>query len=240
MRLSDSRNGWFLYADADEFIVFDGIGERSFADLTEQMASRGITRCRGMLVDMYAKTPLLDSRYSEGPLIDAFPYFDASGYDEALFEQLISRKGGPRRRTFGHLGRFNPELSKYSLFKLDEGELFANPHHIWPYDKNFSSLCYLGILHFKFLPGLVSRIAQALGQRNYWDNSREYQCYNTVLSANPKLRLFGSVSKRYIDPSSLVKSGLIEPIDWSITSHSKPANTRWRNAQNAPKNTAGP
>ena len=134
MRLSDSRNGWFLYADADEFIVFDGIGERSFADLTEQMASRGITRCRGMLVDMYAKTPLLDSRYSEGPLIDAFPYFDASGYDEALFEQLISRKGGPRRRTFGHLGRFNPELSKYSLFRLDEGELFANPHHIWPYD----------------------------------------------------------------------------------------------------------
>ena len=45
---------------------------------------------------------------------------------------------------------FKPQLTKYPVFRLDAGEVFSNPHHVWPYEANFSSACYAAVLHYKF------------------------------------------------------------------------------------------
>lgn len=211
------RSRWYIYADGDEHIVFDGFDRgRSFADVAHLMMQHGIRRARGFLVDMYSDGPLLGSRYVRGDrLIDAYPYFDGTGYKEEAYKEIISRKGGPRQRAFSLADQnFRPALTKYPLFRLEGRDVFANPHHIWPYDENFVSECYFGILHFKFLPDVLARINRAVKEKNYWDGSMEYRCYATVLEQHPSLSLHCEHSVRYQGAESLKDLGLIAPLDW--------------------------
>jgi hypothetical protein len=127
----------------------------------------------------------------------------------------MSVKGGPRIRAFGRAdAKFNPEMSKYPLFRIGPGEYMVNPHHIWPLEPNFISPRLLGILHFKFLADTARRIQDAVERGNYWDGSFEYRCYAKVLAADPTLSLIGAPSRRYRDAGSLLDSGLIVPVDW--------------------------
>lgn len=208
------RDQWYIYLDADEHLVFDGMDKHTFGDLARRMERTGVTRVRGMLVDMYRDGPLLGSTYEAGArLSETYPYFDASGYTERTFREIMSRKGGPRQRVFGPAEEnFRPEMTKYPLFKLDRHDVFANPHHIWPYDKNFKSSCILGILHFKFLPDTIKRIDAAVREQNYWGGSLEYKCYQKILSQEASLSLKSSISKRYETPKSLVECQLIEAL----------------------------
>lgn len=211
MMLGRGKDTWFIYADADEHIVYDGFPELGFGELAQGMADKGLSRVRGMLVDMYAPGPLLKSTYARGNrLSDAYPLFDPDGYLEADYPQIISRKGGPRQRIFGHVDKdFRPELTKYPLFKLVMNDVFANPHHIWPYHDNFASPCYLGILHYKFQPSIAAKIARALNEKNYWSNSIEYRCYDCVLRERPDLSLSCDESRIYTAPQSLIDCGII-------------------------------
>lgn len=206
---------WFIYADADEKIVFDGYPRRSFADLCFEMERRGIRRVRGFLLDMYGKQPILAAQASEPfTLAEWSPFYDAEGYSEAQFAQIISRKGGPRKRAFGSVDtRFNPELTKYPIFKLRPGEIFVNPHSHWPYDDNFASPCFLGILHYKFTPQFGRKMKRAIEENTYWSDSIEYKCYSSKLSDDEKLSMYSSgCSRRYTRPEDLISSKLIESL----------------------------
>jgi hypothetical protein len=207
---------WYIYVDADELIVFDGLGERTFADLTRHAQQSGITRVRGLLVDMYADGPLMESSYVAGDsLAAAYPYFDPEGYVERTFKDILSVKGGPRMRAFGQAdAKFRIELTKYPLFTVDRGEHMVNPHYIWPTPGNFLSPRLLGLLHFKFLPDLAARIRNAIALKNYWDESFEYQCYLRAIEADPRLSLWREGSARYRTPMDLISRGLIEAINW--------------------------
>lgn len=161
-------NQWFVYADADEHIVFDGLEYgRNFADMAGAMDRAGIRRVRGCLVDMYAERPLRDATFNSGQtLIEAYPFFDGTGYKEYVVPPLIAREGGPRQRLFASSSdTFRPQLSKYPLFRLDPGEIFVNPHFLWSYERNFVSDCFLGILHFKFLPNYRAKVKRAVEEK---------------------------------------------------------------------------
>lgn len=162
---------------------------------------------------MYGNTPLLYSSYTSGQrLIEAYPFFDSDGYVEAKFKEIISRKGGPRQRVFSRANeKFRPEMTKYPLFQLNDRDVFANPHHVWPYEANFKSDCYLGILHFN-LVNVLSRIKTAIADKSYWDNSLEYRCYDAVLREAPDLSLMYPGSRLDDGPKSLVAAGHI--ISW--------------------------
>ncbi|UPY37479.1 glycosyltransferase family 2 protein [Sediminicoccus sp. KRV36] len=207
---------WFLYVDADEHVVFEESAQRGFEELAAEMERRGIWRVRGFLLDMYAQGPLLNTGYRAGErLLDSYPFHDRTGYVESRYREVLSVKGGPRRRVFSAADpAFNPEMVKYPLFRLKPGEFMANPHHIWPYDANFLSPRHLAILHFKFLPHVAERIREALERRNYWGGSAEYRNYHEVLSNTPDLTLHGAVSTRYVSPERLVDEGLIARMDW--------------------------
>lgn len=207
---------WYIYADADELMVFDGAPKRSFADLAALAAARGIRRVRGMLIDMYRDGPILNYIWpAKTSLTGAFPLFDTDGYVEAKFEKIMSRKGGPRRRIMADGKRpFNPELSKYPLFCPRLGDLMCNPHNIEPVGENFKSDCHIGILHYKFLPGFINKVRRAVEERNYWDNSSEYRIYLDALTENPDLSFTYSGSARYTQPSDLIRRKVIAPLNW--------------------------
>lgn len=210
---------WYVYADADEHLVFDGCedgcADGGLGGLIAHAGRRGLRRVRGMLVDMYAPGPLLRRGPGPGaprlPLAEAFPLFDSDSYRETLCKQRISRHGGPRWRRFWRDG-ISPELTKYPLFHIVEGEIFDNPHHLYPYGGNFASPCLVGILHFKFDGRFPGKIADALEHEQYFDGSAEYKHYRRVLSSDPRLALDYPGSRRYRTPADLVACGLIEPI----------------------------
>lgn len=208
---------WFLHADADEQIVFDGFPERGFPDLAEEMQARGQWRVRGFLLDMYPPGPVLRAPHRPGArLVESYPLHDGSGYAEKRVPELVSVKGGPRQRAFGAIdAKFNPELSKYPLFRLREGEWMASPHHIWPYGDNLDTPRHLAILHFKFLPDFTDRVRLALAEKNYWGNSIEYRCYHQAFGRRPELSLEAPLTARYGGPAALVDRGLIAPVGWS-------------------------
>jgi hypothetical protein len=209
------RERWYIYVDGDEHLVFDGIDDgRTFAEVASIMQARGLRRVRGCLIDMYSDGPLLQSSYKRGErLLDAYPYFDGEGYKEEKYQQIISRKGGPRQRAFGDADKkFRPEMTKYPMFRLTAHDVFANPHHIWPYEGNFDSDCYFGILHFKFLPDVQKRIEEAIKSENYWGGSMEYKCYFKTLIKNDTLSLLDSISVRYVGEKSLLDCDYIESI----------------------------
>lgn len=207
------RDRWYATADADEHLVYDGCSARPLRDLVAHAEARGIRRVRGMLVDMYRAGPVLGGSPRGGRLAEAFPLFDGEGYEETLCKQRISRHGGPRWRRFWRAG-VSPELTKYPLFHIREGEVFDNPHHLHPYGENFASPCLAGVLHYKFNEGLRAKIADATEREQYFDGSAEYKHYAAVLSAEPGLGLAYPGSRRYAGPGDLVAAGLIEAIDW--------------------------
>jgi hypothetical protein len=207
------RNRWYATADADEHLVFDGCGARSLRDLAAHAEARGIRRVRGMLVDMYAEGPVLGEALRRGTLAEAYPLFDGDSYAETLCKQRISRHGGPRWRRFWRAG-ISPELTKYPLFHIRQGEVFDNPHHLYPYRENFASPCLAGVLHYKFNEGLFAKIRDATEREQYFDGSAEYKHYREVLAVEPDLDLSYSGSRRYRGPDDLLACGLIEPIPW--------------------------
>lgn len=204
---------WFLVVDADERVVFPGDHHHTFSDLTADMTREGVWRIRGMLVDMYGPGPLLET--PDVPPETAQRLYDGEGYETHKTWEMVSVKGGPRRRAFAtDAFDIDPELTKYPLFRLAPGELMANPHHHWPYDENFKSQCHLGILHYKFGPELADKILTAIKAGNYWNQSIEYRAYQAALKANPKLSLQYPGSNTYGAPADLVNAGLIDEIDW--------------------------
>ena len=205
---------WYLHVDADEHLVFDGAPDRTMADIIAFAEARGLSRVRGMLVDMYAPGPLRAVGPAEGRRLGArFRLFDGTGYEEALCLERISRKGGPRRRKFSWAG-VDPELTKYPLFRLRPGEVAASPHHLHPYRENYRSDCFLGLLHYKFVEGFRAKAERAAAEGNYWRGSLEYRRYLEVLARDPGLRLDYAGSRTYGGPADLIEAGLLAPIPW--------------------------
>lgn len=210
---------WYLYADADERMVFDGAPVRSLSELTKWASHHGIRRIRGVMIDMYQNGPILDYVWPDGQsLQETFQLFDSDSYHEDHFEKIISRKGGPRKRVMGRWDpNFNPELSKYPLFNPRPGDIMENPHFISPCEDNFKSACFIGILHYKFLPSFMKKVQEAVSEANYWNNSSEYRVYLAALTHDQTTGFEYAGSAQYNTPQDLVSSNIISPIEWVTT-----------------------
>ncbi|MDT2019460.1 glycosyltransferase family 2 protein [Methylocella sp. CPCC 101449] len=205
---------WIIYVDADEHIVFDDLRfEYKLPDLARFMDRLGVRRVRGCLVDMYGSFLIPEASGEPRALTEVCPFFDKSGYNEYQLLQFISREGGIRQRIFRDISaEFRPQLTKYPMFRLDDRELFTNPHYLWPYEPNFKSDCFLGILHFKFLPNFMSKTETAIIEGGYWKNSFEYRCYKELLVRDGNIPLCENITAVYEGPSSLTAHNIISPI----------------------------
>jgi hypothetical protein len=211
---------WYVCVDADEHLVFAGAGPRDLHDLIGLAEAQGLSRVRGALVDMYGPGPLAAApapapgEDGGDPARDS-PFFDPGPCPERLILTRISRTGGPRARAFSSpAAPFAPELSKYPLVLVREGEVPCSPHYLYPWRENYRSPCLVGLLHFKFTAGFPARVAAALAERRYWRASHEYRLYAAALARDPALGLVFPGSRAYGSPADLVRAGLIAPIAW--------------------------
>ena len=206
---------WYLIADADEHVVFDGIERHGFADLVLRLELQQRRVARGMLVDMYGDRPLGQLSTASDCLRSEHRFFDLGPYTEVRRPEMISCRGGMRRRVFSSLDvDFDPELTKYPLLRLDPGEFVASPHYIWPPSPHLADPCVLGILHYKFTKNHSEKVADAVARKQYWNLSAEYLIYEAALARNPGLVLKSPESAEYANCKSICSLGLVQSIAW--------------------------
>lgn len=214
--VQDHGSRWYFLADADEHAAFHGAADlRELAHTAQRLGSR---RVRAMLLDMYGNEPLTSAkRRPLQSLLDAYPFFDPTGYLEDSNSLLTSRFGGPRRRALSEIDpHIAPQLTKYPLFRLGPNETLVSPHYIDP-PLERDDPCFIALLHFKFDNDAAARIADAVATGQYWRNSYEYRVYREAIERVPGFTLMSELSRRYESPADLVRLGIIDTIPLPAT-----------------------
>ena len=219
---------WALLADADEFLVYDGMERHDLSDLVQFIERRGETRLYAPMLDMYSREPISDVRVNvHAKLVDVAPYFDpfsAGGrtyYERsrlpngpALFNHRRSRvfSGSAFRNQDGTPVKFHME--KFPLSKWTDKTAYCNIHSPYPFADN-PSRQLAALLHFKFVGGFqeYNRAVARLGQAAM--RGAEHAGYAETIERQNDLCLFHENSRLYEGPRSLIHEGFIEPLNWS-------------------------
>ncbi len=215
-------NRWYLHADIDEHLVFDGSEQHSLHDLIPQLEAHGQRALPAMLLDMYPDGPLKQSATpDDSRLLDICPMFDGTGYvaSEAAPQhrtktRVIDYQGGPRQRLFSTPDEdFHPVLAKTALVKWDRWTVQTWSHGVYPVSRNFGPVrgC---LLHFKLMADLQQRAAAATASQNYYRGSYEQKRYRDGITENPEISFLYSGSRRYESSKTLVDAGLMPAIKW--------------------------
>jgi hypothetical protein len=216
------RGHWILRADADEFLVYDGMDRHDLKDLTALLARRGERRLSAPMVDVYGRGQIRETPFPVGDLLRAEWWFDAAGYEveESPYGRLLT--GGPRTRVFtAPEGPIKYYLQKYPLSLYDAATSDFWVHRPYPYHWNRVST--LGaLLHAKFTSDFPARVDQAVIEKQHSAQSRFYRIYQAHLRRYPDLSFFGPGSRRYCGPQSLIDAGIMEAIDWSAPRRPRP------------------
>jgi hypothetical protein len=206
---------WLLKADADEFLVYDGMDCHDLKDLVALLARRGERRLSAPMVDVYGRGPIRATPFPAGDLLQAEWWFDADGYEveESPYGRLLT--GGPRTRAFTRPeGPIKHYLQKYPLSRYDAATSDFWVHRPYPY--HWNRIPTLGaFLHAKFTADFPARVERAVVEKQHARRSELYQVYQAHLRRCPDLSLFGPGSRRYCGPQSLIDTGIMEAIDWS-------------------------
>ncbi len=164
---------WFLVADADELLVWQGIEDSCVQNVIAYLDKKKATRARALMIDMYPEKIGWNSNNSFKDIFPQCKYFDNDSYYHEEAEELYLMCGGPRKRMLG----VEAWLTKYPLFRLKEGEILANVHSIYPYNNGWTP-CFLAILHYKFLTKTdLKKAEEYVNKENYAGGSAEYKIY---------------------------------------------------------------
>jgi hypothetical protein len=214
-----ARNRWAVVADADEFLVFDGMERHDLHDLAAWLDRQGEQRLRAFLVDLYGRGAVRETPWPSGdnPFAASW-WFDGGSYHTV--DRTGETKGGPRMRKFSTAdAKFANTLQKFPLSRADAACAFINGHYPYPFHLN-RGVALAAVLHLKFTSDFERRVRQAVSEGQYWNNSYEYRVYQSALEADSDLNFFYKGSLPYEGVHSLIKAGLIKPIDW----HAPPRN----------------
>ncbi|WP_342641214.1 glycosyltransferase family 2 protein [Rhodoligotrophos ferricapiens] len=217
---------WYVVADIDELLVYDGCEQHTLAELANWLRSHGRLALPAMMLDMYGPLPIAKTHLLPGAsMIDACPFFDTDysadeteGQSPDARQRFIYYRGGPRLRTFSTPDRpFQGKLAKTPFMRWDANALYLDPHIAFPYERNFLPTrgC---LLHFKFIEDFHQRALAAIDHGEHWNGSLEYRRYREVIEQDPELTLFHHGSGRYRGSRSLVDAGLMPAVAWDARS----------------------
>ncbi|EOH94904.1 glycosyltransferase family 2 protein [Enterococcus pallens] len=168
---------WYLCLDSDEFFS----SKYDFCDihkLVEFLESRKQYRFRTMLLDMYASNEWYKNGNPQDFMKECI-YYDYKGYSIYKTYQGYDVLGGVRKRIFD----INPTLTKYPLFKFQDGDVFLQ-HLPLIYEKNDIASLDGVILHYKFLPNDIIKYEQYALSEIHANNSYEYKKYVDKMNTN--------------------------------------------------------
>ena len=205
---------WSLVVDIDErfdYPLSDRLPLRQFlAYLNENQ----YTAVPAQLLDLFPEGPLHTWPSGGRALFEASQWYDISSVSEFMprldgLSNLYSApprhlKGGIRQLAFG----IEPTLTKYPLVY---GPARARPvsysAHFCQGARVADISCLLA--HYKFDSAFQQRCRDAIRQRNYYDNSREYRAYLRVLGSEPAMVLKRPTARRFQGVNELVNTGFV-------------------------------
>lgn len=211
-RLLDEHGcgAWCLTIDADEVLVYPGSEAVPLPKLVAYLDAAGAEAMAAPMLDLYAEAPLEAVRYAPGEsLIEAFPWFDASGYvrrDSNDFP-YFRLHGGARARLFHSHAAAGPVLQKVPLIRWQAGIKYTSSKHT-------AFPCRLAdvagaLLHFKYLPDFAEQVRAEVARGQHYQGAKEYRVYQRRLAGGGALSPLGPTSHRYRDSRQLVELGLI-------------------------------
>jgi hypothetical protein len=207
---------WIVNVDADEFLVFEGMGRHSVSDLIARVSSLGFSRIAAPLIDMYSGPNRFWHRWghrSSNPLLARCGWFD--GHDGGLYSEDrgpfgAALSGGPRKR----LNLLNgvsggPWICKVPVALWSGVTAYANVHLPYPFAET-PPYRFAALLHFKFLDDFSERVELAIAHDEHWNGSSEYHTYAKWLRSGLTSRLYDPrTSVRYRNPGTLIREGLM-------------------------------
>ena len=213
---------WVLVADPDELLGYPYCDTRGLPALTGWLEDQGSESFPPLLLDMYGKGPISETRYVSGTdPVAAAPWFDSNnhyvvrdGYYRNLWIQ-----GGPRMRAFFATDpKAAPALNKIPLVKWQKGFVFkTGAHDLLPrrlnetYAQNGGSLTSGVLLHTKFLDILPHKVEEEMKRRQHYSDSSEYESY---AERGGDLSLWTPQSLKYRDWRQLCELGLMAKGGW--------------------------
>ncbi|MFO1046545.1 MAG: tetratricopeptide repeat protein [Geminicoccaceae bacterium] len=211
-RLLDEHGcgAWCLTIDADEALVYPGAERVRLPELAAYLDGTGAESMAAPMLDLYADAPLDSVRYQPGQsLIEAFPWFDGSGYvrrDSNDFP-YFRLHGGARARLFHDHAGAGPVLQKVPLIRWRKDIKYTSSKHT-------AFPCRLAdvsgvLLHFKYLPQFADQVRAEVRRGQHYLGAREYRTYQRRLDEGTPLSPAGPESRRYRDSRQLVELGLM-------------------------------
>lgn len=213
-----THNNWVMVADADEFLVYDGMDSHDLHDLADLLDRLSERRLRAIMIDVYGRNPIGRTPWPSGDPLKAEWYFDPNDYE--IKNGRVT--GGARSRVFStEEAPFRNALGKFPMGRFDSASGLTTIHKPYPFNLNKGPI-RAAMVHFKFTSDFFSLVNRAVREKQFWQGSREYRIYQQVLSQDPELSLYHQGCQRLGGASSLRDAGLIVPIDWEQSSdHAK-------------------
>ncbi|XHY14266.1 hypothetical protein NeNHUV3_15450 [Nereida sp. NH-UV-3] len=215
---------WCLTVDCDEFFVFPFSDTRPIRALTDWLDTSSIRSFSALLLDMYPKGPIGQSRYVEGqdPL-EVLNWFDAGNYTISRNNRYDNLwiQGGPRMRMFFADDPIRaPALNKTPLVKWRKGYTYVSSTHMLlprglnlTYDANGGEKATGVLLHAKFLDTFGAKAAEELNRKQHYAASHEYKSYAAQMKGDPDL--WCKWSESYINWRQLEILGLMSKGNWA-------------------------
>lgn len=213
-------NRWVLTVDADEFLIMPP-EFTSLEQLLTRMEANKLSLSRALMVDFYPRklSDLDGVSYGQSPFMLS-QYFDTLSSlrweDGEPAPQELSYGDSVRPRMFLELQRRGKDLkdssyrvanlNKVPLIYWQEGTNMVSVHRC---NRGASAKIQLALAHFKFYPGYLGKIQQALRTKAYWNGSIEYQFLAMAASELADWQLTTSGSKRFVNPESMEKADVI-------------------------------
>jgi hypothetical protein len=208
------EGNWLIRPDADELFVYDGMENRSLAELASWLERRGMDRVYAPMIDLYPSSSLGSSTQTIAELIRTDSWFDNDGYSLNRWPQGWYLTGGPRYRVFSQAEKIHMGcMWKYPFFQMGPETTLYNHHWIWP-DDTVTSGALGAVVHLKLMHDFIERSRRYEHEGQHWNQSSAYQLINKRLQEMPEAMIFYEGSKRYRGPRSLLRHGMMQPIDW--------------------------
>jgi hypothetical protein len=205
---------WVVIVDADELLWYAECETRPLHHLCEELDAAGHRALGAVLLDMYGREPLADTRLprSCSPLT-VCRYFDRRWFHgmesrSGVFRNQVGYHGGVRRRVFGG-APWDYYLNRVPLLRYDIDTVLVGGQHA----TNLALAPSRGaVLHFKLDDGLAhfARLELERGQRAA--HASEYHAYAETLALNPDLTLYDPAESVSFEGSAqLVDLGILGP-----------------------------
>jgi hypothetical protein len=215
---------WHVFVDADEFLILPP-PLQSIPDYVEALKSAGMNYCFAPMVDFYPRTLRERNFPTSLPPLLGSPYFDSGRYHrlDPFTGKIANINSGVRERILAYLAR-NAQ-SQLSALDLKISDIKRPVNYKFPLLQSSSEITRRGahwiskvpsiensatLAHFKYYPELDTKIASALGEGQYHNNSMQYRLLKVAIDTINDADLVFERSMKFTSSEDLIRAGVME------------------------------